>query len=80
MVVITEKDREHLNHLNLLYHLRKFTNRIHVQEFLKFWSDDMMVNFIMVFLARLLIKNTMHLWDQHFEESILTLFCHVPTA
>jgi hypothetical protein len=40
----------------------------------------MMVNFIMVFLARLLIKNTMHLWDQHFEESILTLFCYVLTA
>jgi len=34
MVVITEKDPEHLNHLNLLYHLRKSANWVHVQEFL----------------------------------------------
>jgi hypothetical protein len=35
MVVNTEMDSEHLNHLNLLYHLRKCTNWVHVQEFLK---------------------------------------------
>ena len=80
MVVNPEKDCEHLNHLNLLYHLRKFTNWIHEREFLQVRSDDMMVGFNVVSLARLLIKNTMNLLDQHFEESILTLFCHVPTA
>lgn len=76
MVVNTEKDPEHLNHLNLLYHLRKSTNLVHVPVFLKAASNDMMVDFIVVSLVRLLIKNTMNLW----EESILTLFCHVATA
>ena len=75
MVVNTEKDPQHPNHLNLLYHL-KSTNWVHVQVFLKVGSDDMMVDFILVFLVKLLIKNTMNLW----EESILTLFCHVATA
>jgi len=35
MVVNAEKNPEHLNHLNLLYHLRKSTDWVHVQEFLK---------------------------------------------
>ena len=63
MIVNAEKNPEQLNRLNLLYHLRKSTDWVHVQEFLKVWSDDMMVNFIVVSLARLLIQNTMNLWD-----------------
>jgi len=35
MVVNPEKDPEHLNSLNLLYHLRKSTNWVHVQDYLK---------------------------------------------
>jgi hypothetical protein len=45
MVVNPEKHCEHLNHLNLLYHLRMSPMLVRVLEFLRVRLEDMMVSF-----------------------------------
>lgn len=57
----------------MLYHLRMSTKLVHVLEFLQVRSEDMVVSFNIVSLfARVLIRDTLNLLGQHFEESILT--------